>query len=95
MLPRLGAVRVFLLLALAILVLHFLASSLAAPDEYATQDPSWSEKLGLDHYADFEAGVTGRLGDGLGKVKEGLGVIRGGLGWAGGAKLGNLYEVST
>ncbi|KAK4058870.1 hypothetical protein OIO90_000316 [Microbotryomycetes sp. JL221] len=86
-----------------IILLHFLASTTrrdefsysfddAAEDEESTTN--WSEKLGLDHYKDFEDGVTNRLGDGLDRVVGGLGVIKGGLGWGvRGTKLGSLYEL--
>ena len=77
-----------------VFVLHFLATTLSPREEFEEDDPNWSERLGLDHYADWEAGVAGRLGNGMDKVRDGLGVIRGGLGWGmQGTKLGSLYEV--
>ncbi|GAA5888016.1 hypothetical protein JCM6882_000250 [Rhodosporidiobolus microsporus] len=101
-LVRLGA-----LFFLALFVLHFLASfSSAPPPASPYYDPAllaadegsgWGERLGLDHYAEWEDGVRGRLGTGLGRLREGVGMIKGGLGLGGkGAKLGSLYElVST
>ncbi|GAA5848730.1 hypothetical protein JCM8547_004610 [Rhodosporidiobolus lusitaniae] len=54
----------------------------------------WGERLGLDHYAEWEDGVRGRLGTGLGRLQAGVGMIKGGLGLGGkGAKLGSLYEL--
>ncbi|KAL8286616.1 hypothetical protein RQP46_004144 [Phenoliferia psychrophenolica] len=77
-----------------VFVLHFLATTLSPREEYEEDDPNWSERLGLDHYADWEAGVAGRLGNGMDKVRDGLGVIKGGLGWGlTGTKLGSLYEL--
>lgn len=78
------------------LTLHFLSSTLNTPVDFSDDvEDNWSERLGLDHYADWEAGVTDAVGDGLGKVRDGLGVIKGSLGWGGRrAKLGSLYEVS-
>ncbi|KAK4053778.1 hypothetical protein OIV83_001434 [Microbotryomycetes sp. JL201] len=89
----------------AVVLLHFIASS-TSPDDYdysfdegdGDDDGrgviNWSEKLGLDHYKDWEHGVTNKLGGGLDRVVGGLGVIKGGLGWgAKGTKLGSLYEL--
>ena len=95
--PRLASLaRLLGGLFIAFFALHFLSSSLSSDADYETQESTWGETLGLDHYADWEAGVTGKLGDGLGRMKDGLGAIRGGLRWgAKGAKLGSLYEVSA
>lgn len=100
MVLRLSALaRVSLLLAGFLLLLHFLSSSHSNVPPYLAyedEDPGWTERLGLDHYADWEAGVTGRLGNGLDKVVGGFGAIKGGLGWGvKGTKLGSLYEVSA
>ncbi|GAA6016582.1 hypothetical protein JCM10207_002849 [Rhodosporidiobolus poonsookiae] len=105
---RLSAVvRLGGILALALFVLHFLASfsSPPIPDSpyydpslLANEDaPGWGERLGLDHYAEWEDGVRGRLGTGFGRLREGVGILKGGLGLgAKGPKLGSLYElVST
>jgi hypothetical protein len=54
----------------------------------------WGEKLGLDHYADWEEGVRDTVGAGLGRLREGVGAITGLGGGAKRAKLGSLYEVS-
>lgn len=65
---------------------------------YGVVEPGWTERIGLDHYADWEAGMTGRLGNGLDRITGtlGLGSITGSLGWGNnGAKLGSLYEVSS
>lgn len=65
---------------------------------YGVVEPGWTERIGLDHYADWEAGMTGKLGNGLDRITGtlGLGSITGSLGWgSNGAKLGSLYEVST
>ena len=87
--------RLALVCCVVVFVLHFLSTSLGPRDEYEEDDPNWSERLGLDHYADWEAGVAGHLGNGMDKVRDGLGVIKGGLGWGvTGTKLGSLYEVS-
>jgi hypothetical protein len=91
---RVGSLaRLAVLLAIVVFVLHFLSSAVAPQETY--NEDGWSERLGLDHYADFEAGVANRLGDGFGRVREGLGALGGGLGWGKqGRKLGSLYEVS-
>ena len=87
----------------ALFVLHFLASfsSQPAPSspyyDRTRLEPSdgWGERLGLDHYAHFEEGLKGSLGNGLGKIAEGVGKLSGGLGFSGKTtKLGSLYEVS-
>ena len=88
---------------LVVLVLHFLSASTSPKrfytpvdddDEQAEGVTNWSEKLGLDHYKDWEDGVTGNLANGIDRVVGGLGVIKGGLGWGTkGTKLGSLYEV--
>ncbi|GAA6027035.1 hypothetical protein JCM8097_006057 [Rhodosporidiobolus ruineniae] len=97
-------------LALVLFVLHFLASFSSTPapeDDYyrpvslaggagGADDAAggWGERLGLDHYAEWEDGVRGRLGTGLGRLREGVGMIKGGLGFgAKGPKLGSLYEL--
>ncbi|ORY72257.1 Proteophosphoglycan ppg4 [Leucosporidium creatinivorum] len=94
--------RVSIILFLFLLVLHFISSPRSSPESYAGYtdedlEGGWTERLGLDHYADWEQGVTNRLGDGLDRVVGGLGAIKGGLGWGvKGTKLGSLYElVST
>lgn len=100
-LVRLGA-----LAFLSLFVLHFLSSFSAPSPPPASpyydsplagaqldEGPGWGERLGLDHYADWEEGVRGRVGAGLGKLKDGVGMI---TGFAGkGAKLGSLYEVRS
>ncbi|TKA50027.1 hypothetical protein B0A53_06539, partial [Rhodotorula sp. CCFEE 5036] len=53
----------------------------------------WGEKLGLDHYADWEEGVRDTVGAGLGRLREGVGAITGLGGGAKRAKLGSLYEL--
>ena len=95
--PRLASLaRLLGALFFAFFALHFLASSFNSVQDYETEESTWGETLGLDHYADWEAGVTGKVGDGLGRMKDGLGAIRSGLRWgAKGAKLGSLYEVSA
>ncbi|BGP22881.1 hypothetical protein JCM10295v2_001780 [Rhodotorula toruloides] len=79
-LVRLGA-----LFFLTLFILHFL-SSFSAPSAPPSPyyDPSlseseagWGERLGLDHYADWEEGVRGRVGKGLGRLKDGVGMITG------------------
>ncbi|KAM0756291.1 Proteophosphoglycan ppg4 [Meredithblackwellia eburnea MCA 4105] len=92
---RLGVLpRLALVAFLVIFILHFLSTSLGPREEFADDDPNWSERLGLDHYADWEAGVADRLGDGMDKVRDSLGVIKGGLGWGvQGTRLGSLYEL--
>ncbi|BGP53963.1 hypothetical protein JCM8202v2_001535 [Rhodotorula sphaerocarpa] len=53
----------------------------------------WGRRLGLDHYADWEEGVRGKVGAGLGRLREGVGAIAG-LGGSGRrTKLGSLYEL--
>ncbi|BGP13960.1 hypothetical protein JCM10213_005544 [Rhodosporidiobolus nylandii] len=99
-----SVVRLGAFFFLALFILHFLASFSAPPpppSPYydpvlgAADDGSrWGERLGLDHYAEWEDGVRGRLGSGFGRLKEGVGMIKGGLGLGGkGAKLGSLYEL--
>lgn len=93
--------RVSLLVALLLFILHFLSASHTPSGATYTpydeeEDLGWTERLGLDHYADWEAGVTGRLGNGLDNLVGGFGAIKGGLGWGvKGTKLGSLYEVSA
>ncbi|GAA5985146.1 hypothetical protein JCM11641_005464 [Rhodosporidiobolus odoratus] len=97
-------IRVGALFLVALFILHFLASFSSSP---APKSPSyestvlaaeegsgWGERLGLDHYAEWEDGMRGRLGTGLGRLKDGVGLLKGGLGFGGrGAKLGSLYEL--
>ncbi|KAK4704368.1 hypothetical protein P7C70_g1847, partial [Phenoliferia sp. Uapishka_3] len=94
------ALRAGVLLRLAIVsfiivfLLHFLSTSLHPRQAYEEEDPNWSERLGLDHYADWEGAVAGKLGNGMDRLAGGLGVIKGGLGWGRqGTKLGSLYEL--
>ncbi|GAA6064452.1 hypothetical protein JCM10212_005201 [Sporobolomyces blumeae] len=86
-------------------VLHFLASFSSSPApaspyydptalDVAGQDSGWGERLGLDHYAHFEEGVRGSLGNGLDRIKDGVGKLGSGLGLGTkAAKLGSLYEL--
>ncbi|KAK4332774.1 Proteophosphoglycan ppg4 [Rhodotorula toruloides] len=93
-------VRLGSLAFLTLFILHFLSpfsSPSPSPSSYyeplpgEAADPGWGERLGLDHYADWEEGVRGRVGAGLGKLKDGVGMITGFGGR--GAKLGSLYEL--
>ncbi|KDE08122.1 hypothetical protein MVLG_01603 [Microbotryum lychnidis-dioicae p1A1 Lamole] len=60
-------------------------------DDGDEREAGWSERLGLDRYADWEAGVTNKWGSGLDVVKQG---IKGSLGWGSqGTRLGSLYEL--
>ncbi|GAA5859151.1 hypothetical protein JCM1840_003777 [Sporobolomyces johnsonii] len=101
-------VRLLAFAFFALFVLHFLASFSSSPstpssspyfdssvlDAAGEDGTGWGERLGLDHYAEFEEGVRGRLGSGFGRLREGVGMIKGGLGLGGGAdKLGSLYEL--
>lgn len=101
-------VRLAGLALLAFIFLHWVASFSSAPEtpspyshpEFAAaQDDlaggGWGERLGLDHYADWEEGVRGKVGAGLGRLREGVGAITGLGGGVRRAKLGSLYEVST
>ncbi|SCZ96747.1 BZ3500_MvSof-1268-A1-R1_Chr4-1g06680 [Microbotryum saponariae] len=88
--------RLLFVLFCLLFVLH-LFSSPAPTDQTLNDDDEreagWSERLGLDHYADWEAGVTNKLGSGLDVVKQGL---KGSLGWGSqGTRMGSLYEVSA
>lgn len=99
-------VRIGALAFSSLFVLHFLASfsSTPAPSSpyydrttpgISDQDTGWGERLGLDHYAHFEQGLKGSLGNGFGRLAEGVGKLSGGLRLGGKtAKLGSLYEVS-
>ncbi|BGO89673.1 hypothetical protein NBRC10512_001475 [Rhodotorula toruloides] len=94
-------VRLGSLAFLTLFILHFLSSFSSpspSPSPYYDSplaeggtDSGWGERLGLDHYADWEEGVRGRVGAGLGKLKDGVGMITGFGGR--GAKLGSLYEL--
>ncbi|SCV74444.1 BQ2448_8083 [Microbotryum intermedium] len=84
--------RLFLAVFSLIFFLHLFSppalTDRALDDE---REAGWSERLGLDHYADWEAGVTNKLGNGLDVVKQG---IKGGLGWGSQrTRLGSLYEL--
>lgn len=106
-----GLVRLGAILFAFLFILHILASlssspssSSSYPSDSAYYDTGllaedeaggWGERLGLDHYAEWEDGVRGRLGTGLGRLSAGVGMLKGGLGiGAKGAKLGSLYEVT-
>lgn len=78
--------------AALIFTLHFLATSFQQTAEEVEEVGHWGERFGLDHYANWEAGVTNKLGEHVERLKGGFGVI---TGWGtSGAKLGSLYEVS-
>ncbi|POY74373.1 hypothetical protein BMF94_2567 [Rhodotorula taiwanensis] len=91
----------------AFLFLHWVTSFTSDPPidspyshpEFASENAlgsgrgGWGEKLGLDHYADWEEGVRGKVGAGLGRLREGVGAITGLGGGAKKAKLGSLYEL--
>lgn len=101
-------VRLAGLALLAFFFLHWVASFSSDPEppspyshpEFAAAQGDlgggggWGEKLGLDHYADWEEGVRDTVGAGLGRLREGVGAITGLGGGAKRAKLGSLYEVS-
>jgi hypothetical protein len=99
-----GLVRLGAILFAFLFILHLLAS-LSSPSQPSSsyydsalsaedEQGGWGERLGLDHYAEWEDGVRGRLGTGLGRLSAGVGMLKGGLGIGGkGAKLGSLYEV--
>lgn len=101
MLLRVSALpRLALLVGCLVFVAHFLVTVLDTHDasSYGGElegDASWSEALGLDHYANWEAGVVHKFDQGYHRVREGLGYLKGGL-WANSRlRLGSLYDVST
>lgn len=87
-----GLTKLGLCLGLLVFTLHFLATSFQQTADQVDEVGHWGERLGLDHYADWEQGVTNKLGEHVERIKGGLGVI---AGWGeSGTRLGSLYEVS-
>lgn len=88
-----GFTKLGLCLGGLLFTLHLLATSFQQTAAEVEEVNNWGERFGLDHYADWEQGVTNKLGEHVDRIKGGFGVI---AGWGdSGTKLGSLYEVSN